>query len=379
MIELRNIRKSYDNKTDVVKDLNLVIDDGEIVVLIGESGCGKTTTLEMINRLIDPSDGEILIDGTDIMTMKKSELRRGIGYVIQNSGLLPHKTVGENIAMVPRLCKKDEQEIQKKVKELMELIDMPYKEFATRYPIELSGGQRQRVGVARALANDPDIILMDEPFSALDPLTREQLQDELLRLQDELNKSIVFVTHDMDEAIKVGNKIAIMQDGEIAQYGTPEKILKNPVNDFVAEFIGQNRLWSSPEYLRAQDVVEKKSVLVSEKRTAMQTVEALKRNKTQVAAVVENNRNGKIKFLGLVGLNRLLSLSDDSVQVGSIMKTDVKTVAAKMPLPQVLSLREELEVAYNPVIDEYDNFVGIISNQSIVNVLVSVMPGQEEY
>ncbi len=379
MIELKNIRKSYDNTNDVVKDLNLVINDGEIVVLIGESGCGKTTTLQMINRLIDPSEGEILIDGVDIMSMKKSELRRGIGYVIQNSGLLPHKTVGENIATVPLLCKKDKKEVNKKVKELMDLIGMPYKEFANRYPSELSGGQQQRVGVARALANDPDIILMDEPFSALDPITREQLQDELLRLQDELNKSIVFVTHDMDEAIKVGNRIAIMQDGEIVQFGSPENILKNPANDFVAEFIGQNRLWSTPEYLRAQDVMEKKAVVVSPKRTAMQAIEALKSNKMQVAVVVEQQKSEKSKFLGLVGMNRLLSLTDKSVLVGEIMKTDVKKVASRMALPAVLALREEFDVAYNPVIDEYDNFVGIISSTSIVSVLASVMPIKEEY
>ncbi len=379
MIELKNIRKSYDNKTDVVKNLNLVIDDGEIVVLIGESGCGKTTTLQMINRLIDPTEGEILINGDDIMTMNKSELRRGIGYVIQNSGLLPHKTVGENIATVPLLCKKDKRQVQKKVQELMELIDMPYKEFAERYPSELSGGQQQRVGVARALANEPDIILMDEPFSALDPLTRDQLQDELLRLQDELNKSIVFVTHDMDEAIKVGNKIAIMQNGEIVQFGTPEKILKHPVNDFVADFIGKNRLWSTPEYLRAEDVVDDNPVVVSIKRTAIQVAESLKARHSQVAAVVEKQRDGKEKFLGFVGLNRLLSLEDNSVQVGTIMKTDLKWIAPRTPLPDVLSIREELDIKFSPVVNEYGVFVGIISNTSIVNVLMSVMPVQEDY
>ncbi len=197
MIQLESVYKSYDGTKNIVNHLDLKIDKGEFVVLVGESGCGKTTTLKMINRLIEQTSGTILIDGKDITDINKNELRRNIGYVIQDVGLFPHLTIEKNIATVPNLCKKDKASTLARVKELMELIELPYEEYAHRYPNELSGGQMQRIGVARALANDPDIILMDEPFSALDPITREQLQNELLRLQDDLKKTIVFVTHDM--------------------------------------------------------------------------------------------------------------------------------------------------------------------------------------
>src|SRR5690554_4402034 len=225
MIEIKNVYKTYDRKNNVVKNLNLVIQDGELVVLVGESGCGKTTTMQMINRLIEPTRGSILIDGKDTKTINKNILRRNIGYVIQDVGLFPHRTIEQNISTVPLLCKKDQANVREKVRSLMQLVGLPYEEYATRYPNELSGGQQQRVGVARALANDPDIILMDEPFSALDPITREQLQDELIRLHDEMGKTIVFVTHDMDEAIKIGDKIAVMYDGEIIQFDTPDGLL----------------------------------------------------------------------------------------------------------------------------------------------------------
>ncbi len=194
MLELLNIYKSYNNRDDVVKNLNLTINKGELVVLIGESGCGKSTTMQMINRLIEPTKGTIKINGVDINTVNKNELRRNIGYVIQNVGLFPHHTIEENIATVPNLCKKNRAETKEKVKSLMEMIGLDYETFSKRYPSELSGGQQQRVGVARALANEPEIILMDEPFSALDPITREQLQDELLNLNEELGKTIIFVT-----------------------------------------------------------------------------------------------------------------------------------------------------------------------------------------
>nr|MDA3846545.1 betaine/proline/choline family ABC transporter ATP-binding protein [Vallitaleaceae bacterium] len=258
MIRLVGVSKSYDKVINVVDNLDIEIKTGELVVLVGESGCGKTTTMKMINRLIETTEGAIFIDENNIKDVDKNELRRNIGYVIQDVGLFPHLTIDKNIAIVPSLCKMDQSLIDEKVRELLDTIELPYEEYAHRYPRELSGGQQQRVGVARALANDPDIILMDEPFSALDPITREQLQNELLKLQDTLNKTIVFVTHDIDEAIKIGDRIAVMADGNIIQYDTPEEILKNPINKFVENFVGADRLWKTPDMLKAQDIVNKK-------------------------------------------------------------------------------------------------------------------------
>lgn len=240
MIELVDIRKSFKDK-NVLKGINLKIEDGKIVVLIGPSGCGKTTTIKMLNKLIEPSSGKILIDNEDISLKDTIELRRSIGYVIQQAGLFPHMTVGENIALVPFLKKWPKEKISHRVEELLDLVGLDKEEFINRYPEQLSGGEQQRVGVARALATDPQIILMDEPFSALDPITRRELQHELDELQQKLKKTVVFVTHDMDEAIKLGDKICIMKDGEIVQFDSPKNILEKPANDFVAEFIGPGK------------------------------------------------------------------------------------------------------------------------------------------
>ncbi|WP_302583009.1 ABC transporter ATP-binding protein, partial [Anaerostipes caccae] len=212
MIEFQHVTKSFkDNK--VLSDISLTIEDGELVAIIGSSGCGKTTTLKMINRLIRPTKGKIFIDGKDIEDMNKVEMRRSIGYVIQQAGLFPHMTVRENIELIQRLEKKDEEQISKNTEYLMDMVGLNGDEFLDRYPNDLSGGQQQRVGVARALANNPKIMLMDEPFSALDPMTRVSLQDELIALHEKVDKTIVFVTHDMDEAIKIADKICIMKDG----------------------------------------------------------------------------------------------------------------------------------------------------------------------
>ena len=286
MINLKSVIKSYDGSKNVVDNLDLEIEKGELVVLVGESGCGKTTTMKMINRLIDPTDGDIFIDGENITTYDKNELRRNIGYVIQNVGLFPHLTIDKNIATVPMLCKKDPDKVNKRVEELLDLIELPHEEYAHRFPRELSGGQQQRVGVARALANDPDIILMDEPFSALDPITREQLQNELLRLQEELHKTIVFVTHDIDEAIKLGDRIAVMADGKIIQYDTPEEILKNPINEFVENFVGKDRLWKTPDMLKAEDIMSKKMIKIGQNRSVAHAMELMKEHNINVLFVI---------------------------------------------------------------------------------------------
>ena len=379
MIVLKNVCKSYDGKTNVVDNLDLHIQKGEFVVLVGESGCGKTTTMKMINRLIEPTSGQIFINGEDIKSKNKNELRRNIGYVIQNVGLFPHNTIEENIATVPKLCNKKDEEILSKIKYLMDIIELPYEEYAYRYPRELSGGQQQRVGVARALANEPDVILMDEPFSALDPITREQLQDELLRLQEEFGKTIVFVTHDIDEAIKLGDKIAVICDGKIIQYDTPEEILKNPINEFVESFVGKDRLWKTPDMLKAQDIMSNKVVKVYGSRSVAQTIEIMKKHDTTVLAVVEKRARSTEKLLGIVGSNRFYGIENHETKMKDIMKTDVVKIPFDMPLTEVLNIRKEKKLRHSPVVDKEENLLGIITNTSILNVLSQIVPESEEY
>ena len=242
MISLEHVSKKWSGSTDAaVSDLSMEIENGETVVLVGPSGCGKTTTMKMINRLIEPTSGSIVVNGTDVMKQDPVQLRRGIGYVIQSIGLMPHRTIADNIATVPQLVGWDGTKIDRRVAELAQIFELD-EALLERYPGELSGGQRQRVGVARALAVDPPVMLMDEPFGAVDPIVRERLQDQFLEIQERLRKTIVFVTHDIDEAIKLADRIAILnRGGVIEQYAAPEEILRSPANDFVKQFVGAER------------------------------------------------------------------------------------------------------------------------------------------
>lgn len=243
MIRLEHVSKRFPGGSDAVRDLTLDIADGETCVLIGPSGCGKTTTLRMINRLIDPDAGRILVDGEDTSTIDPVALRLRMGYVIQQTGLFPHMTVGKNVGTVPRLWKWDSKRIERRVEELLLLVGLDPHEYRDRYPHQLSGGQRQRVGFARALAADPPILLMDEPFGAVDRITRERLQNEFVNIQRRMRKTVVFVTHDIEEAVMVGDRICLMKmQAEIAQYGSPEELLSHPASEYVAEFLGRGRL-----------------------------------------------------------------------------------------------------------------------------------------
>jgi osmoprotectant transport system ATP-binding protein len=242
VLRLESVTKRYGGR-EAVHELTLDVGDGETCVLIGPSGCGKTTTLRMVNRLVEPTSGRIVIDGEDVTTADPVQLRRGIGYVIQNVGLFPHQTVAANVATVPRLLGWSRERTRSRVEELLTLVGLDPTTFRDRYPHELSGGQRQRVGVARALAADPPILLLDEPFGAVDPITRERLQHEFVRIQDAMHKTAVFVTHDVDEAIAVGDHIAVLrQGGVLEQYDTPVNVLERPASDFVAELLGSDPL-----------------------------------------------------------------------------------------------------------------------------------------
>ncbi len=255
MIEFESVSKRFPDGTVAVDDVSFVATKGEITVLVGPSGCGKTTSLAMVNRLLDPTSGRIIVDGRDSAELDRVELRRGIGYVIQQAGLFPHRTVVDNVTTVPRLLGWDRSKARKRAYELIELVGLSAEE-AERYPAQLSGGQQQRVGVARALASDPPVMLMDEPFSAVDPVVRASLQDEFLRLQEQVGKTILFVTHDIDEAIKLGDRVAIFRDGgHLAQLDSPGRLLAEPVDGFVASFVGRDRGYRRLSFLPAHDVV----------------------------------------------------------------------------------------------------------------------------
>lgn len=256
LIRLEHVTKSYPGvEAPAVRDLSLEVQPGEILVLVGPSGCGKSTTLRLVNRMIEPTSGRIFYEGDDVTTVDPNSLRRRIGYVIQQVGLFPHRTIAENVATVPRLLKWPRKQVRERVDELLHLVGMDPAIYADRYPKELSGGQAQRVGVARALGADPDVLLMDEPFGAIDPITRDRLQNEFLRLQSELRKTIVFVTHDIDEAVKMGDRIAILREGsEIAQIDRPEVILTEPADEFVENFLGSGAVLKTLTLRRVRDI-----------------------------------------------------------------------------------------------------------------------------
>ncbi|MDT7579385.1 MAG: osmoprotectant transport system ATP-binding protein [Pseudonocardiales bacterium] len=254
MIEFRGVTKRFPDGTVAVDSLDLQVRDGGITVFVGPSGCGKTTSLRMVNRMIDPSEGTILVNGTDVMKTDAAQLRRGIGYVIQQAGLFPHRTIVDNVATVPLLLGWDKKKARDRARELMETVGLA-PEMAGRYPGQLSGGQQQRVGVARALAADPPVLLMDEPFSAVDPVVRESLQDELLKLQSDLGKTIVFVTHDIDEAVKLGDRVAVFRvGGKLAQYDEPGVLLSRPADDFVDGFVGRDRGYRGLSFLSSKEL-----------------------------------------------------------------------------------------------------------------------------
>ena len=364
MISFKNVTKRFDDFV-AVNNLTLDLHSGKTIVLIGPSGCGKTTTLRMINRLIEPTEGTIYINGTDISKLDPVDLRRNIGYVIQQIALFPHMNIAQNIGLVPHLKNWPESKRKQRIKELLEFVSMPPSKFYYRYPNELSGGQQQRIGVARALAADPQIILMDEPFGALDPITRATLQDEMLEMQDKLKKTIVFVTHDMDEALKLADKIAVMKDGKALQYDSPKQLLKNPSHGFVDEFIGKDRLLKRPEFINVKDIMITDPVTIFPERTLNQALEKMRQQKVDSLMVVD--RSGK--FIGLTTANDVLQNFDNAEKVSQIIKTDVHYVTEDANVNQVLSIMAQEQVGYVPVIGENNKLTGLITRSSLVNVL----------
>lgn len=366
MIEFKNIKKSYKSKI-ILENFNLSIDDGKLVVLIGASGCGKTTLLKMINRLISITEGEILINGKNINNMDPIKLRRGIGYVIQQTGLFPHMTVKENIEIIPRLMKISERKIEKKTIELLNMVGLDPDEYLYRYPAELSGGQQQRVGVARAFATDAEIILMDEPFSALDPITRAELQEQLFNIQKEYNKTIVFVTHDMDEAINIADMICILKDGKIIQYDTQENILKNPENDYVEEFVGKNKIWAKPEFIKAEDVMINRPATVSIKRSLLQAREIMREKTVDSLLIVD--KEGML--LGYVTLSDIQKIDNKSILVGEVMRRSPEYVTEDTNLLDLLEKFTGLKRGYLPVCNKNGKLMGLVTRSTLISVLSS--------
>ncbi|MCL6452068.1 MAG: betaine/proline/choline family ABC transporter ATP-binding protein [Alicyclobacillus sp.] len=285
VLTFSHLGKTYPDGTDAVVDFNLEVARGELIALIGPSGCGKSTTLRMVNRLIEPTSGTVMLDGQDYKSMDPVELRRRLGYVIQQIGLIPHLTIAENISFVLRLQGVNKQKRRERASELMALAGLPADQYLDRYPRELSGGQQQRIGVLRALAHDPEIILMDEPFGALDPLMREQLQDELKRLQQAVQKTIIFVTHDMDEALRIADRIVIMRAGRVIQVATPEEMLRNPADEFVAEFIGRQRLLRQASEVAVREIMLDNPAMVSADTGLAQSLEFMRRRKVDSVLV----------------------------------------------------------------------------------------------
>ena len=364
MIEFRHVSKDFHGKV-VLSDISMEIPTGELTVLIGPSGCGKTTTLKMINRLLSPSSGEIWIDGKNIETLDKVQLRRRIGYVIQQGGLFPHMTIRENIEIIARLAKGDPQAISRKTNQLMEMVDLDPAEYLDRYPTELSGGQQQRIGVIRALANDPEVVLFDEPFSALDPVTRSSLQDELVSMHEKMGKTMVFVTHDMDEAIKIADRICIMRNWHILQFDTPEQILKHPADDFIASFVGTERIWDSPEFIRVSDFMIKETITCHGDLNRNLCIKRMRDHHIDSLLVVDEQHH----LRGVVTRRDIFRAESPLARAEEIMEPVRYTARDDDNIVNILRMVQEAEVNAVPVLDASEKLVGLLTNSSLVATL----------
>ena len=374
MITFEHVSKIFKGGKVAVEDLDLTVEKGEFVCFIGTSGSGKTTSMRMINRMTDPTKGKILINDKDIQDMDPVQLRRKIGYVIQNIGLMPHMTIRDNSTLVPKLLKVPENERNEIADRMIDIVELP-KEMLDRYPSELSGGQQQRIGVVRALAADQDVILMDEPFGALDPITRDSLQDLIKDLQERLGKTIIFVTHDMDEALKLANKIAIMSEGKVLQYDTPDNILRQPANDFVEELIGEDRLLQArPDNTTVGEVMLNTAITITPGKSLQQAIR-LMREKRVDTLLVTDERNILKGYIDIESINRQRGKNSS---VGDILKTDVFYVKKSALLRNTLQRILKRGLKYVPVVDDQQRVVGIITRASLVDLVYDVLWGEEQ-
>ncbi|WP_142646076.1 betaine/proline/choline family ABC transporter ATP-binding protein [Enterococcus faecium] len=373
MIEFQNVSKIYKGGKIAVEDVNLSFEKGEFICFIGTSGSGKTTTMRMINRMTDPTQGKILIDGKSIQEIDPVELRRQIGYVIQSIGLMPHMTIRENITLVQKLLKVSQEERNKTAEKMIDLVELP-REMLDRYPHELSGGQQQRIGVVRALAANQDIILMDEPFGALDPITRDSLQDLVKDLQERLGKTIVFVTHDMDEAIKLASRIAIMSEGRVIQFDTPENILRHPANDFVEELIGEDRLLQAkPNATRVGEVMLNTAITITPEKSLQEAIKLMREKRVDTLLVTDNSNVLK----GFIDVETLNKKRGKVSSVGDILNKHVFYVKESAYLRDTLQRILKRGLKYVPVVDEQNKVVGILTRVSLVDIVYDVIWGED--
>lgn len=370
-VQFQNVSKAYGNHS-VVENITFDVPKGQLVTLIGPSGCGKTTTLKMVNRLTETSTGTVRVEGEDVKSHNPVQLRRRIGYVIQQIGLFPHMTIEENITLVSRLNKQDKVQLKHRAEELLDLIGLDPATFRNRYPRELSGGQQQRIGVARALAANPTIILMDEPFSALDPISRENLQDELVLLQSNLKKTILFVTHDMDEAVKISDTIVLMNNGHIVQADAPDQILRHPKDDFVREFVGEKRFQQAAWSAVAEDAMVP-AVTVAATRGLAEAVRLMDRH--HVNGLIVTDTSGR--YLGLIGTDEIYAnYGNEQLRVRDVIVQNGSVVGARTLMTEVLRLMESGR-GYIPVLDDNERLQGVITRASLIHFVAQSQQGGE--
>ncbi|WP_251517500.1 MULTISPECIES: betaine/proline/choline family ABC transporter ATP-binding protein [Staphylococcus] len=372
MLSIENLTKIYSGGKKAVDNISLDIESGEFIAFIGTSGSGKTTALRMINRMIEATDGKISINGQDVRKMNPVELRRKIGYVIQQIGLMPHMTIKENIVLVPKLLKWSQEKKDQKAKELIKLVDLP-ESFLERYPSQLSGGQQQRIGVVRALAAEQDIILMDEPFGALDPITRDTLQDLVKELQQKLGKTFIFVTHDMDEAIKLADKICIMSEGQVVQFDTPDNILRNPANDFVRNFIGQNRLIQDRPNMRTVEDAMIKPVTVNVDSTLDEAVTVMREKRVDTLFVTGKHQR-LLGYLDIEDINQGLRAQKELIDT---MQRDIYRVRIDSKLQDSVRTILKRNVRNVPVVDrDEETLIGLITRANLVDIVYDSIWGE---
>lgn len=372
MVEFKDVTKVYPkSKTPAVEDINTKIKKGDFCCFIGTSGSGKTTLMRMINRMNSITKGDVYIEGKNVKDFNPVSLRRHIGYVIQSNGLMPHMTLRDNIILVPKLLKWPQAKLDAKAKELIKLAELP-ESYLDRYPSELSGGQQQRIGVVRALAADQNLILMDEPFGALDPITRENLQDLVQRLQTKFGKTIVFVTHDMDEALKLATQIVVLHDGHKIQEGTPDDILQHPANDFVRNLIGEDRLAEAQyETVKVKSVMLTKPAKINLGASLTEALDKMKSSHVDTLLVVDDSNHLK----GYISIEKLEQRYHQVSGVSDIVNKNIYTIGPDDYLRDNFNRILERNGQYVPVVDKNDKLVGIVTRSSLVNVVYETIWG----